>query len=1339
MAKRNIRVGIKMSYVDEEGNIADNGDTLYYGEYETDPDEGIRYTYVKTPEGNFDLLMTENTGKAEEMIDKIVEVGLKDSNNYSPKLTYVLQLDKQDNVSTWNDRIEDLFKKEFANLYPNLKPTIMHVKSYDIKRAILMPFYNEKAVVTSFELTPGRTTRNIGQLTVELFRRLMDETLKFLDQFLEILNEGFNSLDDLKMVDMKQDEKLGDISTSANSWELICELIRKWMIETSPKFKTRHKKYTIDLTNYRSNLTCGVRLFSSSNVDKPYMETQIYTPGKSLASILSTSSKGINMDMKINKGNTNEVLPPKNQTYTVGLQGGKTYIAFCSAEKLEYQVISTENISNIKPSYNNTRIDTGDHYEEDYHTWLESDPERKDPWHLTISGGFGDKGVVGYVYNYLWRSNNYNSWGAGGDGNNTSCLQQNKDIGEFKNTRISFTMNMTVAEMRRRFKQLTIYTDGWYGMTSTNGSGGIQNFRDGSGRCSYNGYGVWANNEASIPSEKLKVPLRMTNESETSGCAAKITVDIDQLSDDGSWLAVYTSPTGGSWYSYTIEHMRRKGRAFGCMRWIYYIRVKDPNTIELLVNYFQFIDGDSGNSVQTQSAGRTSALIVGEKKTSAVLNVDRVFSDRESLNIKNNPATDLVNRTNITSDSGSISYVGFDKTFTFSTEKIQNPIIAIGINALMRYKHGRDHHGTCGTDNTQVDGTLAKYTVRTFGDGSDHGTNPGSVANCPLVDNESEQTLIDTSEVLVRFQPTGNVTDKVLKQILFTSNQGSQYYQLLATVTNNGPTRSVRLVSRFYSPGMGGRNYVRISFSMNVGVIISAGGEGVAVKLEENRPSGKALELYDISAGRALYAPLVTSGSSKLYFSESKATNSTKTSGSHHILAFSQSQNIGSARELSFGINCNFMMKYSRNHHDTSGTDDWACEGNLSSWRQYRPPGGNNVGHAVPARPAPSDIGNSLEGINKAEMHWTLNRSSLTSTDKQIYTTGDMANQHYNHVGPGNWYFRVYVKIEGDIFTVTYKFEMLNSCGSDGNRNIARCSYWAKTALSVSNPTRKTLSVVDLSDGKDYRLPDNSDTLGEIIKSISFRNALFDSHNINDYNSKLNIENIASLKTLLDKRKYLVGINLNIGVAFTELVNMKKIAEDASYCVNNNPLMFFGQDGELYTLSSDELIKVNRNESVGDFVDTFSGQYNLSTIKQSEDEPVLYDITRYSQFVNIIKKDIPININTNFHKSNEPVNPAVKDPKKVLIEDLNLRKCDILLTIDPEHLDNVWCQLFDLIPVNYKTNMVDVKVVLSCYARIDDNNLQFGWRLHTKYNGIKSYSQNCEMKWTYNILEVGNE
>lgn len=1323
MAQRNIRVGIKMSYVDDYGNIADNGDTLYYGEYEMDPDEGIRYTYVKAPDGHFDILKTENTDLAKDMIDKIVEVGLKDSNNYSPKLTFVLQFDTQDNVSTWNERIEELFKKEFNNLYPTLKPTIMQVKSYDIKRALLMPFYNEKAVVTDFDLTPGRSTRNVGQLTVELFRRLMDETLKFLDQFLEILNEGFNALDDLKMVDMQQDEKLEEISASANSWELICELVRKWMKDTMDKFKLIHKKTTIDLTNYRSNLMCAVKLFSTNEKDQPYIENQFYTNGKSLVSLLTTS-KGYALDMKINKGNVNEVLPTLNQNASIRLQGSKKYTVFTSAESLEYQVMTTETLPETKLVYNNTRIDVGDHYEPDFHTWVGADPVKL-PWHITFKGGFGDKGAVGYVYNYLWRSNNYKSWGAGWASNNTEALKQNKDLDEFVNTRIDFTMNMPISEIRERFRELTVYTDGWYGMTSMNGDGGIQGFKDASKRCSYHGYGVWANNEKSIPAEKLKVPLRMTNESETAGCAAKITIDVDSLKDDGTWVEVYASPTKGSNYGYTIEHIRHKGWSYGCMSWKYFIRIKDPNTIELLVNYFQHCDGDSGNNVQTQSAGRTSALIVGERKTDATLVVDKAFTDLTKV-IKTNPINDKITKNHQYTDN----IIAFDKTLTYDTTKIPNAVITMAFNSNFHFQQTQNYRGTCLCGNSLVSGDLTKFSARVWEDRTSNGPQVPAADECNLVNLNSYFDIIDTSELVVKYQPDIDVTDRLVKQIVFNRpfNERDQSFQVFVTVTNSGTSRTVRVWARYYAPGGDShRRASRVSFSCSGGFIIEPGGNGASVPLLENRPSGKAIEIYDYVMKRSLYAALVKGVQGEFIYGEHKQ-NVTQWGGTTISKGWDQIVTIGSSEDITIGVNANFDIRRSRNHSGTQHAETWSVYGNLLSVKGSYWSDNSTSGTYPPNQSAPDDIQkDTVAGLEGCQLSISLSRKSLTSDYKEIISK--------TYVGKITAYFKVSARLEsGTKLGLSFRFE---TGGLGGNRDGGKISYFAKYGVACKNPSKKTLSVTDYYDNSEYRLPDEAEEVNQ-VNTLSTQFRMVKSNMYEDLNSKIGISNVASLTSLTYGGNYKVGINLNTATLFTKLENQIKVKEKGNGIGFGT--LVSGKDGELYRIGTSNIDKLDREKSINDFISAFNkSDVELLTISD-DNKPEVSDVfssgDASTDIIKIIKSDTRVNSNVRFESSNKLSELVVNEPSQISKDDLKSNNADIVFIVNPKLLDNLWTNILNLKVVKYKTDYMDTESILSCFARIDDGNLQLGWKLNTKSSDENTYVQTTETKWKFKVLEV---
>lgn len=1332
MAKRNIRVGIKMSYVDEEGNIADNGDTLYYGEYETDPDEGVRYTYVKTPEGNFDILMTENTKVSEEMINKIVEVGLKDSNNYSPKLTYVLQFDAQDGVNTWNDRIEDLFKKEFSNLYPNLKPTIMQVKSYDIKKAILTPFYGEKTVVVDFELTPGRKTRNVGQLTVELFRRLMDETLKYLDQFLEILNEGFNSLDDLKMVDMKQDEKLGDISSEANSWELICELVRKWISETYDKFKLLHKRYTINLTNYRSNLMCAVRIYSNEDRDRPYIETQMYINKMSLVSILSTCD-GRAMDLKINKGNQNIVLPSLNQSSTIRLQGGTEYTVFSSAEKLEYQVMSTENIPTTKLNYNNTRVIPGDCYNPDLHTWVESD-KLKNPWHITTKGDPGDHGVIGYVYNYLWRSNNYNSWGAGDDGNNTSCLQQNKDIGEFKNTRVDFTMMMTVSEMRKRFRTITVYTDGWYGLTSMNGSGGIQGFMDVPGRCSYNGVGVWANNEASIPSEKLKVPLRMTNESETSGCAAAITVDLDKLKDDGSWVSVYVSPTNGQWANYSIMHMRRKKRHYGNMKWTYYIRLKNPNTIELLVNYFQYIDGDSGNRVQTQCAGRTSALIVGDKKSTAYLEVKKVYDNSSTIGIiRNDPNADRKAITNVYTNT---QYVGFDKTFSYTVNN-KDPVMVIGVNCNFIYKNNRDHHGTQRSSYSITQGNLKDFKITpNQSERNDVGTSIPAVSKCAVVDNTDDISVYNTSEIAIAFIPTSNVTNKVLKQITLHGSEGQQYYQLLATITNNGNTRSVRIISRFYGPDRGGRDISRCSFDMCVGVIIMPQSSTVRSQLVSNRPSGRALELYDSKTGTVSYASLVQNIETSFIYGENKQTNVRQDGGDTMSRGWDQNVNHGSSDDIVVGVNCNFTIRKARDHHDTSRSTNWEVAGNLVKFttREYSM-GGRDEGDDIGAQSAPPDLSReTMAGIESCQIVFTIHPSSLTGEYQQIYSK--------TFAGVITVYFIASAKMNSPTqIAIACRFQL---SGLSEGRDKGRMSWYSRYGVAIKASTKTNLSVTDLSNGIDYKLADNYSSIGSMFKSNTM---LFTSKNCTmrgntNVVTPLEVIDVATLRNTTTRSK--IGININSSTLVSKPVALRKVEDESSNYIEDG-LLTFSQDGKLITISPNCIYVVDRYESAHEYLNSYNSENEVIediSVENNLPSSLYSDIEFNNDYnpdlINKILVKRPLNSNVIFNNQYSYTN-YIDEPRQPTINDIKLGNADVVIDIDNTQLSYLWDRLFSVNVISYITSDIKIKSLLTCFGRVDGKLLQLGWRMETESTSSYNFITSDIIKLSHNILEVDDE
>lgn len=627
----NLRLGIILHHI-ENAPYADNSETMYYGSVIKDPDMGVRYTFVKSPNGDITLLKTESTDEVLEAIDKLVEVGLESTWEPRPsKLTFLVKWDDVDYVYTWNDRITEQFKIMVDDRFDELKPYISTVNCDDSK-SINMPFISDNAVCVTFEFTTGRSIKYLNKLIPELFRRIMDEHLLIDNKIEELMNDKFLMLDRLKANDSRQDNEVVKAAIADSKAHAVRKNIEDWLNKYNDLFQPRHVMKTFDLTKYQPNQKCYITLTSKVLEDEPVLESDIFTENGKDAIFVKHTTGGMVLKEVIRWRTGNKLSGSENfAEHTFIAYGGTKLVIYTSSKYTQINVLKTSTLvdDHSHDIRYGSEIVSDLNIKNELLMLRESDGAAIYP---TLSGTPPKEGPVAYVYDWIWRAATKSNWGAGWGGNNTQCLKENRDIGDFCNTRKTFLLmdGVTIRDLVNNYETLTIYIDGYYGLASGGGDGGIQSVYDctpGGNRLSYQGYGYQGNNEASIPNNKLRVPLKMTNINQTAGCMSKITIQCSNLKMDGSWCHVYTMPTGGR-FGATIAQGRRKNRLLGCISWTYYLRVKSETELEMLVNYFQNADGDRGNHCFTQAAGRDSYFIYGNKRNTLQVNMKDKWSGK---------------------------------------------------------------------------------------------------------------------------------------------------------------------------------------------------------------------------------------------------------------------------------------------------------------------------------------------------------------------------------------------------------------------------------------------------------------------------------------------------------------------------------------------------------------------------------------------------------------------------------------------------------------------------------------------------------------------------------------
>lgn len=631
----NLRLGVILHHVNNS-TYGDNSESLYYGSVIKDPDLGIRYTFVKSPNGDITLLRTESTEQVVETVKKLIEVATESSWEANPKLTFLVKWDDVDYVYTFNDRNIEQFNIMIDDQFEDLKPYITNM-IYEHNKINTAPFVQDDMVAVTFEFTKGRSIKYLNKLIPELFRRIFDEHLLIDDKVNELMNDKFLLLDKLKANDSRQDN---DVIKSAESDALshaVRKNIEEWIDSNNDIFMRKFVVKYINLNQYNSNQKCYIALRSKDTYDLPVIVTQVMTQDGKDSLFINHTTEGAVIKEKfvLRTGNTLSASEDFLDHTFIAYGGAKLKI-ITSSTNLSIDVLRSSTLVNnrTKDIRNGSEVVSNLAINNELLMIRESD---KSALYPVISGTPPKMGPVAYVYDWIWRAATKSGWGAGWGGNNTQALREDRDIGDFCNTRKTFTLmdGITIRDLIETYETLTVYIDLYCAIASGGGAGGIQWTFDATGRMSYQGYGYMGNNLASIPNNKLRVPKKMMDIQDTAGCFAKVTINAKDLKMDGTWLKVYTMPT--STFGSTIGQVRRKNRLLGMITWTYYLRVKSETELEMLVNYYQQADGDKHDNCFTQAAGRDSYFIYGDKRNT--LKVD--MKDKYTGNtVASYPATE---------------------------------------------------------------------------------------------------------------------------------------------------------------------------------------------------------------------------------------------------------------------------------------------------------------------------------------------------------------------------------------------------------------------------------------------------------------------------------------------------------------------------------------------------------------------------------------------------------------------------------------------------------------------------------------------------------------------------
>lgn len=609
-----LRLGVILHHI-ENASYADTSETLYYGSVIKDPDMGVRYTFAKSPNGDITLLQTESTDAVLDSIGKLMEVATESTwEPMGSKLTFLVKWDDVDYVYTWNDRIIDQFKIMVDDRFNELKPYISTV-TYNKNKSIRTPFIQDDMVAVSFEFTKGRSIKYLSKLIPELFRRILDEHLIIDNKIEELMNDKFTILDKLKANDSRQDNDVVKASVADAYAHAVRKNIEDWLNDNNDVFQTKYTVKTLDLTRYPDNQKCFIKLTSNVITDNPILESDIFSEDGNDALFVKCTTSGMVLKEKIRRRTSNILSGSESfAEHTFVARGGSKLVIYTSSKDTNINVVrtATAEYNRVKDTRNESEVVHNMLVNKELLMIRESDNKAIYP---VLKGTPPKEGAVGFIYDWIWRAATKNHWGEGAAGNNTQALKENRDIGDWCNTRKTFTLmnGITVDDIVNTYETLDIYIDLYCGLASGGGDGGIQGVFDATnGRLSYQGYATLGDNIKSIPANKLKVPLKMTSLESTSGCFVKVSVNCKDLKKDGSWLLVYNMPRS-RWNS-TIGQWRRKGWILGLLGWKYYLRViPETNELEMLVNYDQQADGDRGNRCYTQGASRDSYFIYGNK------------------------------------------------------------------------------------------------------------------------------------------------------------------------------------------------------------------------------------------------------------------------------------------------------------------------------------------------------------------------------------------------------------------------------------------------------------------------------------------------------------------------------------------------------------------------------------------------------------------------------------------------------------------------------------------------------------------------------------------------------
>lgn len=609
----NLRLGIILHHVNNSTH-GDNSESLYYGSVIKDPDLGIRYTFVKSPNGDITLLRTESTDKVVETVHQLIEVATESSWEANPKMTFLVKWDDVDYVHTFNDRNIEQFKIMVDDKFEDLKPYITNI-IYEHNKEIDMPFIQDNAIAVTFEFTKGRSIKYLSKLIPELFRRIFDEHLLIDDKIKELMDDKFLLLDKLKANDSRQDNEVIKSAESDAFSHAVRKNIEEWIDKNNDIFMRKFVVKYIDLSQYNPNQKCYIILRSKDTYDLPVITSQVITNDGKDSIFINHIPEGYVIKEKIVVRTGNTLSASEDfLDHTFIAYGGAKLKIITSSTNLSIDVLraSTSVNNRSKDIIDGSEIVSNLTVNNELLMIRESD---KSALYPVVTGTPPKMGPVAYVYDWIWRAATKSGWGAGWGGNNTQALREDRDIGDFCNTRKTFTLmdGITVRELIETYETLTVYIDLYCAVASGGGAGGIQwTFDATNGRMSYQGYGTMGNNLASIPNNKLRVPKKMMDLKDTAGCFAKATINAKDLKMDGTWLKVYSMPT--STFGSTIGQVRRKNRLLGMISWTYYLRVRSENELEMLVSYYQQADGDKHDNCFTQAAGRDSYFIYGDKR-----------------------------------------------------------------------------------------------------------------------------------------------------------------------------------------------------------------------------------------------------------------------------------------------------------------------------------------------------------------------------------------------------------------------------------------------------------------------------------------------------------------------------------------------------------------------------------------------------------------------------------------------------------------------------------------------------------------------------------------------------